>query len=419
MRRLIVLIISVSLLLISSTNYIFGESQNQWKYSKEVYFENQEEVKAIYLDEDIYRLAKEDLGDLRLIDENNNFIPYYIYNSFLSGNKAEYAEYEGKEALSFIKDNDYYIDFKISSVKENTDVLGNMLKLDVLKDSFYKDLQVFGSYDNKSWESIRQDTIYRVNGIEKLTISLENSYKYHYYRIVSKNDASGVAINSMSLVYDVKEAIIDEYKGFKNVEHRVQVNKESNETIININNKDKLRIDSIRLVTEGDFKRSYILYITNEQGERLREAGRGELYSFNLGKYKAENTSLQIGGISESYISSEYLQVVIKDRDDYPISIKGVGISYYIDKMVFKSKNAKKLYIMFGNQEATKPYYDINAYIEEIEKVKQENTTLAGLIESEIDEKEQAKTFELKWILNISVLLISGLLIILIIRKSK
>ncbi len=419
MQKLSVSLLAILVLLMSSTISIFADSQNQWQYSKEVYFENQEEVKAIYLDEDIYRLAKEDLSDVRLIDEKNEFIPYYIYNRFLSASKVEYTEYKGKEVHTFMKDNNYHIDFEISAIAENMDALGNSLKLDVVKDSFYKDLHIFGSYDNKSWESIKLDAIYRVNGIEKLTVSLDDTYKYLYYRIVSKNDTSGVAINSLSLVHDVDEAIYDEYKGLKKVDHRVEVNTEGKETIINIHNEDKLKIDSVRIATDGDFNRSYVLYITNEKGERLREAGRGEIYRLDLGQFKIENTSIQIAVNRESFIASEHLQVVIEDKDDYPISIKGIDISYYIDKMVFKSNDADKIHIIFGNAEATKPYYDINAYIEEIEKVKQESTTLAGLVVNEIEEKPQEKSFEFKWLLNISVLLISGLLFIVIIRKSN
>ncbi len=403
--------------LISLTNDSFADGQ--WQYAKAITFENQEEVKAIYLDEDVYRLAKVDLSDLRLVDENQNYIPYYVYNRFLSSSKAEYAEYSGKEVLSFMKDNDYYIDFEIIPQRENTDVLGNLIRLEVSKDSFYKEVQILGSYDNKSWEDIKRDTVFRVNGIDKLTISLEDSYKYLYFRIVSDNDTSGVAINGLSLIYDVNEAIYDEYKGLKQVEHRVEVNKESNETIVNIHNKDRLKIESIRLVTEGDFNRSYILYSSNEQGETLQVVGTGEIYSFNLGQFKAENTSLSIGGTSDSFITSEYLQLAIKDRDDYPISIKGVEISYYIDKLVFKSSTDDKIHMIFGNEAATKPYYDINAYIEEMEAVKQERATLGNLVINAMEEKVPEKPFDFKWVLNISVVLISGLLFIVIIRKSN
>lgn len=418
MQKIRVLLLVILAFLLSSTMNVFADSQNQWKYSKEVYFENQEDVKAIYLDEDIYRYAKEDLSDLRLINEKNEFIPYYIYNRFLSTNKAEYTKYIGKEVLSFMKDNNYYIDYEISSIKENMDVIGNKLDFNVLKDSFYKEVQIFGSYDNKSWENIKSDIIYRVNGIEKLAISLDDTYKYRYYRIVSVNDTSGVAINNMSLVYDDNEAIYEEYKGFKEIDHEVEVNKESNETILNIHNRDRLRINSIRIISKDDFNRSYKLYITNGEGEKLKEVRSGEIYRLNLNQVKAENTSIQIGGTTGEFITSEHLQVVIKDRDDYPINIEGVEISYYIDKMVFKSNDTDKIHILFGNEEASKPHYDISTYIEEIEKVKQENTTLSDLVEKVIEEKGQEKNFEFKWILNISVLLISGLLIILIIRKS-
>ena len=87
--------------------------------------------------------------------------------------------------------------------------------------------------------------------------------------------------------------------------------------------------------------------------------------------------------------------------------------------MVFKSKDSNKIYLLFGNDEATAPDYDISAYIEEIEKINQENTTLLDIAEKMTEEKEQKKALDLRWLLNISVIGVSALLILLIIRKKS
>lgn len=397
---------------------VFADGQNQWKYEKEVFFENVEEVKAIYLDEEIYRHAKEDLSDIRLINEENQYIPYYVYNRFLSTSRVAYTEYIGIEVLSFTKNNDRYFDYEIIPVKENMDVIGNKLKFNVSRDNFYKEVQILGSYDNKNWERIKSDIIYRVNGIEKLGVSLDNPYKYLYYRVVSMNDTTGIMIQNMSLIYDDHESIYEEYKGFKEVTHEVEVNKESKETILKIHNKDRLRINRLQISSKDDFNRSYKLYITNEQGERIQRVAEGEIYRLNLKEFKAEDTTIPIGAAAGDWVTSEYLQVIIMDRDDYPINIEGVEIGYYIDKIVFKSNDSSKIHILFGNGEASKPQYDISTYIEELEKEKQEIATLSSSIERVIEEKPQEKPFDYKWILNIAVLLISGLLIIVIVRKG-
>lgn len=418
MKKVFSLPLAILIFVLSGATSIFADTEGEWKYSKEVSFENKEEVKAIYLDEEIYRFAKEDLSDLRLINEKNEFVPYYIYNKFLSTNKVERTEYVGKEILSFMKGNDYYSDYEISAPKANSDVIGNKLKVEVVKESFYKEVQILGSYDNKNWESIKADTLYRVNGVEKLNILLDDTYKYLYYRIISVNDTSGVIINHVILEYDINEAIYENYKGFKKINHEVEVNKENNETILKLHNQDRLRINSIKINSKDDFKRNYTLYVANEEGERLQVVGLGEVYSLNLDQFKAEDTTIQIEDTMENYLSSEYIQVVIEDRDNYPINIEDIEISYYIDKMVFKSNDSDKIYVLFGNDEAIEPYYDISAYIEEIEKANQENTTLSGLVEKTI-EVEGKKNFDFKWLLNISVIGVSGLLIILIIRKGQ
>ena len=420
MRKLrgLVLILLVSFFLITITINILAVGENRWRYSKEIYHNNREEVKAVYLDEEIYKFAKDDLSDLRLINDKNQFIPYYIYNRFLSGNKTEYTHYDGTEILSFKKNNNYYSDFQIVSNKENVDVVGNKLSFNVSRESFFKEIEILGSYDNKSWVNIKSDIIYKVQGVEKLSVSLEESYKYQYYRIVSINDATGVPIHNISLVYDENEATYEEHIGIKEIEYKLEANKEAKETNIKIHNNNKLKIKSIRIITKDDFNRSYKLYTANSGGTELKEIKRGEIYRLNLQQFKLENTIIQIGGSTGGFISAEALQIAIQDRDDYPINISGVEIIYYVDKLVFKSKDNDKLYILFGDDKATKPYYDISTYIEEMEKIRQEKTTLSELIERPFEGEESRNSFELKWILNISVLLISGILIIIILRKG-
>lgn len=166
----------------------------------------------------------------------------------------------------------------------------------------------------------------------------------------------------------MNEVVYEKYKSFKKINHEVEVNKENGETILKIYNRDKLRINSIKINSKDDFKRNYTFYRANENGERLETVHRGEVYNLNLEQFKAEDTTIQIEDALESYLASEYIQIVIEDRDNYPINIEYIEISYYIDKMVFKSKDSNKIYLLFDNDEATAPDYDISAYIEEIEK---------------------------------------------------
>lgn len=398
---------------------IYAQSPDEWQYARAVYFDNTQEVKAIYLDEDIYRLAKDDLSDIRLVNERNEFIPYYINNQFLTQSKEEHHEYKGKALLSFKKGNDVYSDYEITPIRENSDVVGNKLNVEIDENSFYKEVQILGSYDSENWESIKTDMIYRVNGVEKLTMLLDEEYKYLYYRIISINDTSGIAIKALSLAYDTQESIYGSYTGAKEIDYEVETNKENKQTVVKLHNKDKLKINSINIKSQGDFKRAYRVYSADDQGNRLERVAEGEIYSFDLESFTAKHTIIPME--EEYYVSSQYIQIVIEDRDDYPVDIQGIEISYYRDKVVFKSKSNEEIYLLFGNDEVSAPNYDIGAYIEEVEKVDQEQATLSPEIEQRMTTKPQPEQIKMdyKWILNGLVVVVSIFLITLIIRKSK
>ncbi|WFD11656.1 hypothetical protein [Tepidibacter hydrothermalis] len=57
-----------------------NEDIDDWKFSKEIYYSDHKEYKSIFLDEEIYRYAKDDLSDLRIINNQNEFVPYYVFN---------------------------------------------------------------------------------------------------------------------------------------------------------------------------------------------------------------------------------------------------------------------------------------------------------------------------------------------------
>ncbi|HHX62537.1 MAG TPA: hypothetical protein GX707_17765 [Epulopiscium sp.] len=404
--------------ILCSTILIFAEGQDRWQYSKKVTYGNEEELKAIYLDEDIYRYANQDLSDIRLVNEKGEFTPYYIYNGFTSTNREEQMLYTSEEVISYTKENDHYTDFKMNILEKNKDIIGNTLIFEMPKDNFYKEIKILGSYNNRDWENIKTDIIYRINGQEKTQISLGNSYKYLYYRIISLNDITGVSIGDLSLVYDYWESVYEGYKKSKAMDYKVEINKEAKETVVKIHNKDRLKINAILIKANGEFNRDYQLYQTSEEENNLEHVTTGSIYSFNQEEFQVHNTTISAEEAADGFLASEYLQIMIDDRDDQPINIEALEISYYIDKVVFKTNDMASLQLLFGNQEAKKPHYDIGIYSAEMEKAKQETAILSELEKRDIEEIPQEKSFDFTWILNICIGVISVLLVVLIFRKA-
>lgn len=401
-----------------SFSYVFADDLGKWGYSKEIHYENDMELKGALLDEDVYRYAKPDLSDIRLIDSQNQGIPYYIFSGFQNKNKTEYVEYISEEILSFRKGHDYYVDYLINPIKKDQDIVGNKLVFQMPQENFYKEIEILGSHDNKNWNFIKKDMIYQIDSQEKNQVLLEDNYKYTYYRIISLNDATDILINHLNLVYDHTELIYDQYRDSKVIKHKVYNEKEGKETIIKIHNEDRLKVYNIKIKSNDDFNRDYKLYSIDDEGQRQEQITAGSVYRFNLESLQIEQTDISIKVSDEGITTSEYLELVISDRDDRPINIEEVKIDYFRDKIVFKTNDLQGIQLVFGNQEANKPDYDISRSMLELERLDQEVASLGSLVQRPVEGLSNKNEFNYTWILNVFVIAISVLLIILILRKK-
>lgn len=392
---------------------------DQWRFSKDVSYDNKEEVKSLDLVGDVYSRANSDLSDIRLINKAGDYVPYYIYNDYINSSLEEYVEYKSSQILSFTKDAAYITDYQIEIESEDTDVIGNAIELGLPAEHFYKEIIVKGSHDNKKWDHITSDIIYIVNGQRKTKISLGGDRKYAYYRLISVDDTGDIPISYLSLTYDWKETSYEQREKTKPVDYKVEVDKETKQTIIRIHNKDRFRINNINLKSNDNFNRSYYVYGSYTDGEIRPLIASGMIYKFNLEDFDVEDQVIPLTIIGDGFVGREYIDIVIENQDDEPIDIESVSIDYHVDKLVFKTTDASGLKLLFGNNLAETPSYDISSYQLEIESMIHENATLSNFTENDvmvIPEKEDPLDYKL--ILNIAVVVIAGLLGFVILKKK-
>ncbi|TCO76920.1 hypothetical protein [Marinisporobacter balticus] len=382
-----------------------------WRYYKEIDANDKSEYKTFFLDKEIYRHAKNDLGDIRISNEKNEFIPYYIYNEYLSQKEEIKIKYQSNEILSFIKENNQYTDFKIIPLKEHEDLLGNQLTFDINQARFMKNVTVYGGHDDKKWDFIKNDYLYRTDTAEKLNISLDESYKYDYYRIVFLNDIENTNIKALNLVFDQKKVIYESYQKEENVDFKEAL--EGRNTTILIENKDRLKINNIKINSEDDYKRDYTISYRDKDGE-FRMFGNGEIYQISLKNFHIEENNIHI---DEPTNILDTLKIQIHNQDNKPINIEDIAIRYYTDKVVFKGTKGKYK-ILFNNKLATRPDYDIESYKNYIEKEEQEICKLSTLYQQQNKATDEQKKINYKWMLNIMIIMISIGMILLIIKKS-
>ncbi|PRX28290.1 uncharacterized protein DUF3999 [Orenia metallireducens] len=415
MKRTLITILSLLLFSLG----VFADDIDEWGYQKRIDFKAKSEYISVFLDEDVYRYGQQDLADIRVINGRGEFIPYYISNGNLVIKQATQLEYDSRRILDFVDDKSNYIqDFKITSPANNQDIIANKISFEISDDYFLKKIKIYGSYDNKEWEFIKEDNIYRTKDSQKLKISLVQNYKFNYYRVLMLKDIEKTEIDQLQALYDNRMIKARSYQRSKSADY--QIIQQDRKTIIEINNDDSLKIEQLRVSSKDNFRRSYRVFYKNRDEADFQSGSHAKIYQLLFDDFKIKENTIGLKSSNSNYLNSEVIKIEIYDGDNKPIKIDDIELNYTIDKVVFKTNKGQAYYLCFGNPKARRPIYDIEEFRKYIENKEQEEGKLLALEvkkqESRVKEKEE---INLEMILNIVVTLVSLLLIFLLLKRLR
>ena len=360
--------------------------------------------KSIRLTPEIYNHSNGDLSDLRVKDSQGKFTPFFIN----SGNLLEYESDREESPMELInaytKDYSFYFDYKVVSVPNRT-VLATSIETATNSSGFAKNIEVFGSYDDRYWEFIQNDDLYSIGGVSKLNVDFIEPQKYTHYRFKLGNNLERIKFESVTLVF---KSYSQEYAYFiESMAPEFSVMEEEKQTVVHLNGLLNLRLAEITIHTDSMFKR----YVTDPNGRDE------ELYNLNFENASYADTSISYFGQINSYID---FTLRINNGDDAPVEIKGITVKYYADDLVFEDKGGDRYTLSFGRNEAAKaPEYDIAKY--KIEILKGEVDRLGLSVESLPDPDKSPSQVDYKLIFNIVIIAVAvllGALVLLKLRKT-
>jgi len=307
---------------------------------------------ALRLTPEIYSAAKGDLSNLRIVDSSGDEVPYFINSEQISSNS--YNEVYDMELInSYLKDDMFYFDYALASISlPDSDIIATSLEFATSNDSFAKELNVYGSYDNIHWDYVQSDTLYSINGVSKLEIEFSKPQKFTYYRIELSNNLEQITFTSVTLVYNVETSeesyFVESLKPYFNVESA------DKNTVITIEGLQHLKLCDMTIHSKSTFNRN----VTTEQGFTY------EIYNLSMNNVSYHFTTIPLNG---SVTYGESFTVTISDGDDKPISIDDITVRYYADDLIFENK-ADQSYTLTISQNPTTatPIYDIERYRNEI-----------------------------------------------------
>jgi hypothetical protein len=382
------------------------EPENKIHYSQEIILSGENEYKEIILDKDVITKAKSNLSDIRIVDENKNDVPYFLYDS-QSYEEVVDALFESDYLGSFIKEEENigifeYFNFAIRKEEnidvEHQDVYGNQIELEMNNSGFAETVEVLGSHDGINWTFVTNAFVYDVNEYSQKTISFYQTEKYSFYRIKAKDKT--VQINSLKLVYtevnESKELFTKEFHP------RFSIEEKNKNTIITIP-KDEVRflhIDTIQFETSGTFQRDVSALYQRE-----------EIYNFPFREELLEKNYINV----DMSVRDEDFVITIFNGDDKALAITNLTVTYRLQKLVFDASEGKSFSLTYGDSTLAKPNYDIANYGEYI---LQEGVDLCAL--GKVTETAEKSDFAFgKLFMNIAIILAAVVLMIIIIAGMK
>ncbi len=328
--------------------------------------------KALRLTPAVYNAANGDLSDLRIIDGEGQPVPYFKRSGGVS--EESHSERYPLELLdAYLKDDRFYFDYRIRDEQES-DVAANSIEFTTGNDNFAKDVELSGSHDNRNWEPVARDTLYSVDGHEKLAIDLSGTRKFTHYRLSLANNLEQIAFDGAALVYN--ETLNEEYNFIEAIRPAYTVEAGERRTLLHIEGLENLRLCDITIETGSMFRRT----VTAPGGISK------EFYNLTFEGAAYADTTLPM---NREMPTGDRYTLTVNDGDDRPIGINGVAVRYYADEIVFEGTEGGSFTLEFGaDPEMVAPVYDIARYSDEILRGDIDSVSLGEIVCSATEQPE-------------------------------
>jgi hypothetical protein len=357
--------------------------------------------KSLRLTVPVYNASHSRLIDLLIKDSSGEAVPYFI-NSSLQETNTSRETYPLILTDSYIKDDYFFFDYKLAE-ERNSDTIATSIEFTTRNNGFAKPVDVYGSHDGINWAFVQNDTLYSVEGKSKLAVNFYRSQKFTHYRFRLANNLERIFFETVNLVYSVK--LSEEIWFIENFIPAFTIETKDKTTKIIVEGLKNLRLCDLTIETDSMFIRN----VSAPSGIRK------ELYYLTINDTVYNDTTLPLN----RHISrDETFTVTIDDGDDRPVNIKSITIRYYADDLIFEGRAGETYTLEFGiNSVKTAPVYDISRYKNEILKGSIDILSLGEIRYSEPE--PERKTFPLKIIFNIVIILVALLLGTLIVLRLK
>lgn len=356
-NKILILIVGASLL---SGFGVFGTAAEQnWKWQREIKPDEASRFNRFEISPEIYAKSQLSLGDLRIVDDQKNGVPYILdaQRGIIESNQAA-APF--KLVKSFRRNNDTSFDFS-GVVLAGMDQISNRLTVTLgYEGDFFKYIELYGSYDGTRWEWIGNDSLYRVAGSADNELSLDTPQKYTAYRIVLLDNVEGISLTGLSGSLISASEKLSTRKIIFNTDHYSR-SENGTTTEIRLKGFRNLPVRTLSIEAEGLFHRPCRV-VSGDEAATGEVFGNGYLYQSTLTGTEPLKNTLSVT-VSQPY---ESMLLIIDNGDNPPLKIQNITLEYAADALIFEPQKNKTYSLQYGNLSAATPQYDLEQFKNEI-----------------------------------------------------
>ncbi|WP_156897661.1 DUF3999 family protein [Paenibacillus massiliensis] len=406
----------------SVTHGTAADPTSAWKFKKMIEITNSSTYYSVLLDEEVYAEASAGLEDIRIVDSTGQFIPFYMENTDMyvsagqldEGQQEKVSKQYHTSLLRTTKaDGHTSFDYKVMVERELTDPVINHLIWTLPSAMFLKQVEVYGSYDGAEWTFLDKAQLYRTDKNQKNSIEWEEAQRFQYYRLRVLDNAEELAFPELLLEQKVR---IDDNRQpiSRQAVPAFDISEEGTLTMITVHNPQHLLISRLELEVEGSFKRTYRLL--DETGRLVATREGSELYQLSTNDSRSKPLTIT----PELPLKDSRLQIEISNGDDSPLSMLAIRNEYILDRLVFEARGTAPYALLYGNQDAEAPDYDLAAFKPYIDQA-HPSDILLGTQQANTTYREP--TGELRWWFQtekwfrVIMMIVTILLVIYLVRK--
>ena len=327
----------------------------KWAYSRDIIVPNPtaaSEYVTVELDGQVYEHAPTSLNDLRVIDDQGIEVASIVQQI----STETHVPFSTKIINRQIEKGR-----SIYTVDAGENINYNGLQISTDSRNFSRRVTVEGS-NNGVWAMLRDDGYVMDFSRDETAQSLKiifNSTSFRYLRVTifDKNEAP-ISISAIELF--TTEQVTNPLRILSNEIISQTQDAKLRASIITLKFEQlKTPNSQIEIIAENtNFHRraeiEQCVVTPENKGLRCSHLSSGNLYDINIDRVNARNLIIDY---PEAH--SGFLRIKIYNYDDQPLKIRGVKVSGYPRLLLFKREAERSYKLMYGNEKASAPQYDL------------------------------------------------------------